>query len=189
MNRTPQHQTERARRWITGVALATAATVAAMATTYASSASRHRAGARMFPNASGAIATIGMDDVDAATPFFQELGTNGRSCVTCHQPAQGWNITPAELRDRFDRTDGLDPIFRTNDGSNCESADVSTIWKRRRAFSLLLSKGLIRTALDLPAGAEFEILTADDPYRCGAPHASTSLDSRPLPPGKLKCTS
>jgi len=186
MNRTPQHQTERSRRWITGVALATAATVAAMATTYASSASRHRAGARMFPNASGAIATIGMDDVDADNPFFQELGTNGRSCVTCHQPAQGWNITPAELRDRFDRTDGLDPIFRTNDGSNCESADVSTIWKRRRAFSLLLSKGLIRTALDLPAGAEFEILNADDPYRCGAPLTSASMYRRPLPSANLK---
>src|SRR6185369_275513 len=126
------------------------------------------------------------DDVDADNPFFQELGTNGRSCVTCHQPAQGWNITPAELRDRFDRTDGLDPIFRTNDGSNCESADVSTIWKRRRAFSLLLSKGLIRTALDLPAGAEFEILNADDPYRCGAPLTSVSMYRRPLPSANLK---
>ena len=140
----------------------------------------------MFPNASGAIAIIGMDDVDADNPFFQELGTNGRSCVTCHRPAQGWNITPAELRDRFDRTDGLDPIFRTNDGSNCEGADVSTIWKRRRAFSLLLSKGLIRTALDLPAGAEFEILNADDPYRCGAPLTSASMYRRPLPTANLK---
>ena len=104
-----------------------------------------------------------MDDVDADNPFFQELGTNGRSCVTCHRPAQGWSITPAELRDRFDRTDGLDPIFRTNDGSNCEGADVSTIRKRRRAFSLLLPKGLIRVPLDVPAGAEFDILTVTIP--------------------------
>ena len=82
-----------------------------------------------------------MDDADADNPFFQELGTNGRSCVTCHRPAQGWSITPAELRDRFDRTDGLDPIFRTNDGSNCEGADVSTIRKRRQGLQPPAAEG------------------------------------------------
>jgi hypothetical protein len=106
--------------------------------------------------------------------------------VTCHRPAQAWNITPAELRDRFDRTDGLDPIFRTNDGSNCEGANVSTIGKRRRAFSLLLSKGLIRIPLDVPANAEFDILKADDPYHCGAPLTSASMYRRPLPSANLK---
>jgi hypothetical protein len=143
-------------------------------------------GAPTFPNPSGGIGIIGMDSVDADNPFFRELGTNGRSCVTCHRPAQGWNITPSELGDRFDRTDGLDPIFRTNDGSNCEGADVSTIWKRRRAFSLLLSKGLIRIPLEVPAGAEFEILNADDPYRCGVPLTSASMYRRPLPSANLK---
>ena len=134
----------------TGVTLVAAATVAVIATAYASSVTPRRAGALMFPNASGAVAIVGMDELNADNPFFQELGTNGRSCVTCHRPAQGWNITPAELRDRFDRTDGLDPIFRTNDGSNCEGADVSTIGKRRRAFSLLLQKGLIRVRARRP---------------------------------------
>jgi hypothetical protein len=39
--------------------------------------------------------------------------------------AGSWTITPEELQARFARTDGLDPIFRTNDGSNCEGAHVA----------------------------------------------------------------
>jgi cytochrome c peroxidase len=186
MDRTPQHQTGRSRRLTTGVTLVAAVTVAVIAAAYASSATPRRDGARMFPNASGAVGIAGMDAMDADNPFFQELGTNGRSCATCHRPAQGWNITPAELRDRFDRTDGHDPIFRTNDGSNCEGADISTIGKRRRAFSLLLEKGLIRVPLDIPAGAEFDLAAVEDPYRCGAPLAAASMYRRPLPTANLK---
>ena len=96
------------------------------------------------------------------------------------------DLTPAELRDRFDRTDGLDPVFRANDGSNCEGADVSTIRKRRQGFSLLLQRGLIRVGLDVPARAEFEILAVDDPYRCAAPLTSASMYRRPLPSANLK---
>src|SRR5215469_3836455 len=105
-----------------------------------------------FPNAEGILETYnaGNRPIDLTNPFFQALGTNGRSCASCHRPAQGWGVTPAELRGRFDRTEGLDPIFRTNDGSNCEGADVSTIRRRRRAFSLLLNKGLIRVAIGVP---------------------------------------
>jgi hypothetical protein len=136
MDRSPLYQTGRSRRLITGVTLVAAATAAAIATASASSAAPPRAGGLTFPNHSGAVEIVGMDERDSDNPFFKELGTNGRRCVTCHQPAQAWSITPAELGDRFDRTDGLDPIFRTNDGSNCAAADVSTTRKRRHAFSL-----------------------------------------------------
>ena len=186
MDRRPQQQTERSRRWITGVALVTTAMVAAIATAYAASATPGRAGGLTFPNPSGVAGTVGLHEADAGNPFFQELGTNGRTCATCHQPAQGWSITPAELRDRFERTDGLDPIFRTNDGSNCEGADVSTIRARRRAFSLLLQKGVIRIALDVPGRAEFDMLEVDDPYRCGGPLTAASVYRRPLPSANLR---
>ena len=126
-----------------------------------------------------------MNEVDADNPFFRALGTNGRSCVTCHRPAQGWSITPVELRDRFDRTDGLDPIFLPNDGSNCEAADVSTIRTRRQAFSLLLDKGVIRVPLHLPASAEFDIQYVDDPHRCGQSLNFASMYRRPLPSANL----
>ena len=185
MDRTPQDQAGRPRRFIPGVALVAAATAVAIATAYASSGAAGTAGSLIFANANGVIATAGVDEADASNAFFQALGTNGRSCVTCHRAAQGWSITPSEVRDRFDETDGLDPIFRNNDGSNCEGADVSTLRKRRQAFSLLLDRGLIRVGLDLPAGAEFDVAAADDPYRCGGAR-TISMYRRPLPTANVK---
>jgi len=186
MDRTPHHHTEPSRRAITGVTLVAAATVTLIATAFAASDTQRRAGELTFPNPGGVVGTFGMEEEDAGNPFFQELGTNGRRCVTCHQPAQAWTITPAEIRDRFERTQGLDPIFRSNDGSNCEGADVSTMRKRRQAFSLLLEKGLVRVGLDVPSRAEFEIVRVDDPYRCGAPLTAASMYRRPLPTTNLK---
>ena len=29
--------------------------------------------------------------------FFMPLGTNGRTCQTCHQPSAGWSITPSRI--------------------------------------------------------------------------------------------
>jgi hypothetical protein len=141
----------------------------------------------LFPysNPSGVHRTVSTRAIDLDNAFFQDLGTNGRTCFTCHRPAEGWTITPAEIRERFERTRGLDPIFRNNDGSNCEGADVSTLRKRRGAFSLLLEKGLIRVGLEVPAAAEFEIVDVDDPYRCGAPFTGASMYRRPLPSTNL----
>jgi hypothetical protein len=140
-----------------------------------------------FANPSGVHRTITTADrFDATNPFFQDLGSNGRTCATCHQAAQAWSITPEEVSERFDRTRGLDPIFRTNDGSNCEGADISTVRKRRRAFSLLLDKGLIRVEMTVPSGAEFAIVDVDDPHQCGAWLADASLYRRPLPTTNLK---
>jgi hypothetical protein len=43
-------------------------------------------------DASGSIATTqpGGPTSTAGNPFFQDLGTNGRTCFTCHQPQNGW---------------------------------------------------------------------------------------------------
>src|SRR5713101_7213006 len=43
--------------------------------------------------------------------FFQDLGTNGRRCVSCHQASDAWSVTPPHIRDRFNATRGIDPIF------------------------------------------------------------------------------
>jgi cytochrome c peroxidase len=121
---------------------------------------------------------------DGRNPFFQSLGTNGRSCSTCHQPGEAWTITPANVRARFDATGGVDPLFRTNDGSNSPDADVSTIEARRSAYSMLLSKGLIRVGVAVPANAEFELIGVDDPYGY-ASAKELSLFRRPLPATNL----
>src|SRR5215471_11351340 len=97
------------------------------------------------PDLSGVLSTYSTaGGVDLANPFFQSLGTNGRSCASCHVASDAWSITPAHLRDRFIASQGLDPVFRPVDGANCPSADVSTLEAREDAYSLLLTKGLIR---------------------------------------------
>src|SRR5215467_10522960 len=37
-------------------------------------------------------------------PFFTPLGTNGRACVNCHQPAWAMSISAAELQQRWNTT-------------------------------------------------------------------------------------
>jgi hypothetical protein len=178
--------TGRARAWIGGViGIAALALAAAIATTPAAG----RDGLpneRAFSNPGGVLSTqSAAGGFEPDNPFFATLGTNGRSCFSCHRPAQAWSVTPAELRDRFEQTAGLDPIFRTNDGSNCEAAPVATVEQRRQAFSFLLTKGVIRVGLEVPAGAEFEVVGVDDPYKCGSPLTSASLYRRPLPTTNL----
>ena len=122
--------------------------------------------------------------VELPHPFGQSLGTNGRMCVTCHLPTEGMSITPPGVRARFDASDGLDPIFRTNDGSNSPDADVSTLEARRTAYSMLLARGVIRIELTVPPGAEFIVDSVDDPY--GFSDATRlSLFRRPLPTTNL----
>jgi len=139
-------------------------------------------------NPIGVLRTIALNGgpaIDSTNPFFVSLGTNGRSCVSCHVPATAWTISPDEVQERFQNTQGLDPIFRTNDGSNSPNADVSTEEARERAYSMLLGKGVIRVGLPIPAGAEFELVAVDDPYGF-ASAAQLSLFRRPLPTTNLR---
>ena len=43
----------------------------------------------------------GVATITANNAFFQNLGTNGRTCFTCHQPQTGWTISAADVRARF----------------------------------------------------------------------------------------
>jgi hypothetical protein len=139
-----------------------------------------------FDNRDGAHRTVSAAGaIDRDNPFFEDLGTNGRRCVTCHQSAEGWTITPGGVEARFAATGGLDPIFRTVDGSNCAVEETSTIEQRRVAYSLLLEKGVIRIDLEVPAQAEFLIESVDDPHDCGAPLTGASMFRRPLPTTNL----
>ena len=142
-----------------------------------------------FRNESGFAATVSTAGaIDLTNEFFQDLGTNGRRCVSCHQPATGWTVTPESLREVFDRTrggtiddgTGAGAIFRLVDGATSPTADVSTLAKRRTAYKMLLNKGLIRTFLPVPANAEYELVAVDDPYH-HASAAELSLFRRPLP--------
>ena len=149
---------------------------------------------RAFPDPTGALATRSETGaVDRASLFFADLGGNGRRCVSCHVPQQGWTIGPGYLRDVFDRTAGgacddgrgLSAVFRPVDGATSPEADVSTLPARRRAYQLLLSRGLVRIELPVPADAEFEVTAVDDPYHHATPQR-LSLYRRPLPTTNVK---
>lgn len=124
--------------------------------------------------------------IDLSNPFFQSIGTNGRSCGTCHQAGDGWTVTPSHIQSRFAMSQGLDPIFRTVDGADCPSADVSTMEARQRAYSMLLNKGLIRVSMGVPGNAQFSISAIRDPHNCPDTKASAlALFRRPLPSANL----
>lgn len=133
-------------------------------------------GAALTATASGAI--------DHANPFFTPTG-NGRSCASCHAENSGWSVTPARLQQRFTVSAGADPIFRLVDGANNPNAAVATLDQKRAAYSMLLTKGVIRVGLALPANAEFTLARTDDPYGY-ASAKELSLFRRPLPSTNLK---
>ena len=141
-----------------------------------------------FPNANGASETYSANDggVDLTGPFFQSMGTNGRSCGTCHQPSDGMSVSAANVDLRFLLTQGTDPIFRTVDGSNCNhDIDVSTVDGRRSAYSLLRTRGLIRIALAVPANADYQVTNVSNPYGCSETD-TISQYRRPLPATNLR---
>ncbi|HEX9163976.1 MAG TPA: hypothetical protein VF980_19875 [Thermoanaerobaculia bacterium] len=161
--------------------------IAILATTAAVSENSKLSNLAPFTNDSGVARTFNTDGaIDLSNPFFQSLGTNGRSCGSCHQPGDAWSVTPAHIQARFASTQGLDPIFRTNDGADCPSADVSTVAARQQAYSMLLSKGLIRVSIGVPQNANFTITSIDDPHNCPDTQVSSlALFRRPLPSTNL----
>ena len=150
----------------------------------------------MDRNPSGMVATYQPDGptLTSRNAFFADLGTNGRTCFTCHQPAEGWTISATGARARFERSLGSDPLFRPFDGATCPSDDVSSLDAKLDAYRLLINKGLIRIGLPMPTAPQFEMITVDDPYNCttssstGLTSATTGIVSvyrRPLPSTNL----
>jgi len=114
-------------------------------------------------NASGSLKTDGH-------PFFTALGTNGRACVSCHQPTWGMTVSVSGLADRWHATDGKDPVFAAFDGSNCPNLPQ----EKESSHSLLLKRGLFRIPLawpprnadGSPKPVEFTIEVVRDPTGC-----------------------
>jgi len=60
-----------------------------------------------FPNPTGFASTLSTTGgIDLGNEFFQDLGANGRRCVSCHLPSAGWTITPPQVHAIFERTRG-----------------------------------------------------------------------------------
>ena len=153
------------RRYVFGAALALASLLGCtheqadeetVSSADALEAARDRSGFAETAHLSGVI--------DRTNPFFLSMGTNGRTCESCHDARAGWTITPAFAEKLFRETDGTHPLFRTNDGSNTPTSDVSTVEARRAAYSMVLSKGLIRFTRTTRTTWDFTVEAVDDPY-------------------------
>ena len=140
----------------------------------------------------GAIASFQPNGatVTSNNAFFKDMGTNGRTCFTCHQPQNGWGVSANDVAERFEKSAGTDPIFRLVDGATCPSDDVSTLRAKKRAYKLLREKGLIRIGLGIPSAGEFAVTAVDDPYGCNTNPATgvvsptvgiLSMYRRPMP--------
>jgi len=135
---------------------------------------------------SGQIATLSTTgSIDLTNPFFQNLGTNGRTCASCHLQSDGMGLSAAAAQAAFAASAGTDPLFASVDGANCTSVTPAD---GAAGHSLLLNNGLIRIGLTVPAGAEFTITAVHDPYGCGlqGSPAVASVYRRPLPTTNLR---
>jgi hypothetical protein len=154
----------------------------------------------LFDNSNGKLGVIqASGPVDASGhPFFTPLGTNGRACVNCHQPAYGMSVSAASLKDRWVMTDGKDPVFAAFDGSNCPDLPQD----KESSHSLLLKRGLYRIPLPWPPQnadgsakqVEFKVEVVRDPTGCNMSreyglnnaHPTISVYRRPRPAANLK---
>jgi cytochrome c peroxidase len=131
----------------------------------------------------GTVSTAGA--IELGNPFFQSLGTNGRTCASCHLQASAFGLSAQAVQAAFAARGGADPLFAPVDGANCPSVTPAG---GATGYSLILNQGLIRVGLTVPTGAEFTITAVHDPYGCaftGSP-AQASVYRRPLPTVNLR---
>src|SRR5437868_15527915 len=111
---TPRHIGSAVGIWIAAFTIATSATLPA---------DEKDPAVLTFSNTDGQVQTVNVRGaLEMDNPFFQDLGTNGRRCVTWHQPSSAWTITPANVQERSGATTGSGPICANSDRAKCEGA-------------------------------------------------------------------
>jgi cytochrome c peroxidase len=142
-----------------------------------------------FRDPTGLVSTYNAaGPINEKNPFFQSLGTNGRSCASCHLASDAFGLGASSVRAIFQKSGGQDPLFASVDGANCPNA---TAPGNPADHSLLLKSGLIRVGITLPEVTQFTISAVHDPYGCaiGSDPATSrpvvSVYRRPLPTTNL----
>ncbi|HUK22968.1 MAG TPA: hypothetical protein VLV49_00210 [Terriglobales bacterium] len=146
-----------------------------------------------FPDPTGKISSYRSDGTvtTANNAFFSSLGTNNRTCLTCHQPQNGWSISPDSVMATYKLTQGRDPLFAPVDGADCPDSGAAAT-KYNSAFiaarKQLFTHGNFRIFLPVPPTREWQPVTiARDPGGCecskkyGLPAGMLSFYRRPLP--------
>jgi cytochrome c peroxidase len=166
--------------WVPVLLCATAATVAAFTITIPN----------LFPflDPTGFVSTYSSTgSFSENNAFFQNLGTNGRTCASCHVVGNAMGLSAVQAQFVYAISHGTDPLFSTVDGAVCPT----TAPGQAPNFSLLLQNGLIRIGLTMPSNPEFTINVVQDPYGCAlTTNPSTGVQTisvyrRPLPATNL----
>lgn len=97
---------------------------------------------------------------------LKELGGNGRSCADCHMPSDGFQLSPASARARYDALQAKreinknadDPLFRPVDAD-----DFRTNGDSASDFSNLVENGLVRVTMPLPLNVKLIDPATDQP--------------------------
>jgi len=103
--------------------------------------------------------------IDRTNPFFQVLGTNPRTCETCHSSATGWGTSSISNTLQFLLSAGNGPLFNLVDSGNSPVADISTFPARVATFGdTVLKRGLTRFSRSVSPTAEYTLIAVNDPY-------------------------
>jgi len=165
-----------------------------------------------FPDDTGWISTYqpgGATKTSDNGFFSRDITTNGRTCFTCHQPQNGWSISPPEIRiiaESF-AARGQSALFQPIDAANCPNspgaADTFSVPRFLHARTQLFKRGNFRISLNAPnplgplnesymtfsgnTKPEWVLSLEYDPFGCeldpehGLPANLISVYRRPLP--------
>ena len=170
-----------------GCAAGTTSSTTTAATTTATTTVTTIPNLQPYTNPTGSVETYTTaGSIVESGAFFTSLGSNTRTCNSCHQPSQGMTLNTTSLQSLFTSTSGTDPVFDAIDGANCPTVATGST----AGHSLILNNGLIRIPITLPTAAQFTITVLSDPYGCAATLSTTgqqivSVYRRPLPTASL----
>jgi cytochrome c peroxidase len=115
--------------------------------------------------------------LEQSNAFFQDLGTTGRTCVSCHGLEGAW--TASASQELWDDTRGTDPLFMfTFDNGLCSNSDISTRTRRKAAMKLTRERGSTRGTQRILPTAEFEVTAVVDPYNCSETNLTAIMGYR-----------
>jgi cytochrome c peroxidase len=163
-----------------------------------------------LPDATGWISTYqpGGATITSGNAFFSsDITTNGRTCFTCHQPQNGWGISPPQILAQFLTTRGQSALFQPVDAADSPSSPgASARFPDPRfvtARSQLFTRGNFRISLNAPnplgphdesyltfggnTNPEWVLTAVHDPFgseldrEYGLPANLISVYRRPLP--------
>jgi cytochrome c peroxidase len=127
-------------------------------------AAQSNAGAAL--NVAGIAETFHLSGgIDRTNPFFESMGTNGRTCESCHDGRAAWTTSVTLNKILFELTAGTHPLFVSlHDSGNRPDAPTGTLSQKRAAFKTLLEFGVNRFTRTNHVGNDYDVTAVDDPW-------------------------